>query len=172
MKQSFCQSLRRDTHWKCLILSLLIYTCLSAIAWCRLTVITRMVVNMYGRPYVHSSRASPCEDGYIYIPVAFVVMLYLVYLVECWHCHTRIQLRCKVDINTVYERVAAMREAIPIVWWKAVCYHYVRRTRQVTRYRNGDAFTTTQVYYERVNSHTASSCFNFNSCGIKDASKT
>lgn len=46
-----------------------------------------------------------------------------------------------------------MREALPIVWWKATCYHYVRRTRQVTRYRNGDAFTTTQVYYERVNSH-------------------
>ncbi len=65
-----------------------------------------------------------------------------------------------------------MREALPIVWWKAVCYHYVRRTRQVTRYRNGDAFTTTQVYYERVNSHSASSAFNFSGCGIKDISKT
>ena len=90
-------------------------------------------------------QASPCEDGYIYIPVAFVVMLYLVYLVECWHSHTRIELQYKVDVNTVYERVSAMREALPVVWWRAVCYHYVRRTRQVTRYRNGDAFTTTQV---------------------------
>ena len=43
---------------------------------------------------------------------------------------------------------------------------------QVTRYRNGDAFTTTQVYYERVNSHTSSSAFNFSVCGIKDISKT
>ena len=64
-----------------------------------------------------------------------------------------------------------MREAFPIVWWKAMCYHYVRRTRQVTRYRNGDAFTTTQVYYERVNSHTAGCAFNFTNCGVKDASK-
>ncbi|KAK2151783.1 hypothetical protein LSH36_351g01008 [Paralvinella palmiformis] len=143
---------------------------MSAIAWCRLSVVTG-IVTIYTLPYQRTGRASPCEDGYVYIPVAFVVMLYLVYLVECWHCHTRLQLQCKVDVNTVYERIQAMREATPIVWWKAICYHYVRRTRQVTRYRNGDAFTTTQVYYERVNSQTASSCFNFASCGMKDVSK-
>jgi hypothetical protein len=64
-----------------------------------------------------------------------------------------------------------MREALPIVWWKALCFHYVRRTRQVTRYRNGDAFTSTQVYYERVNSHTAGCAFNFTNCGFKDNTK-
>lgn len=117
------------------------------------------------------NQASPCDDGYVYIPVAFVIMLYLVYLVECWHSHTRIELHYKIDANTVYERIQIMREALPVIWWKAVCYHYVRRTRQVTRYRNGDAFTTTQVYYERVNTHTAGSAFNFNSCGVKDISK-
>ena len=151
-------------------MTLLICGCMSAIAWCRLTVVTR-VVTLYTLPFQRTGRVSPCEDGYVYIPVAFVVMLYLVYLVECWHCHTRLQLQCKVDVNTVYERIQAMRDATPIVWWKAICYHYVRRTRQVTRYRNGDAFTTTQVYYERVNSHTASSCFNFANCGMKDVSK-
>ena len=171
IKQSFCGSLRRDTHWKCLILSVLICGCLAAIAWCRLTVITRYVINFYKTPITQTAYVSPCDDGYIYIPVAFVVMLYLVYLVECWHSHTRIELQYKVDVNSVYERIQAMREALPIVWWKSVCYHYVRRTRQVTRYRNGDAFTTTQVYYERVNSHTASSAFNFSHCGIKDISK-
>lgn len=30
-----------------------------------------------------------CDDGYIYIPVAFVLMMYVVYLVECWHCRLR-----------------------------------------------------------------------------------
>ena len=65
-----------------------------------------------------------------------------------------------------------LRECVPFVWWKAVCYHYVRRTRQVTRYRNGDAFTSTQVYYERVNSHTATSAFNFSQCGLKDISRS
>lgn len=136
-----------------------------------MTTVTKVVVNFYEMPITRTSRASPCEDGYVYIPIAFVVMLYLVYLVECWHSHTRIELQYKVDINTVYDCIQSMREALPVVWWKAVCYHYVRRTRQVTRYRNGDAFTTTQVYYERVNSHTSSYAFNFSSCGIKDISK-
>lgn len=38
-----------------------------------------------------------------------------------------------------------LQQATPCIWWKAISYHYVRRTRQVTRYRNGDAYTTTQV---------------------------
>ena len=45
----------------------------------------------------------------------------------------------------VYERVQRLQQATPCIWWKAISYHYVRRTRQVTRYRNGDAYTTTQV---------------------------
>ena len=172
LKHCLCVSLRRDAHWKCLILTLLICGCLIAIAWCRLTVVTKVVV-LYDRylSQTEINTGSPCADGYIYIPVAFVILIYLVYLVECWHCHTRIELKHKVDVQTVYYKIRQMRESFPIVWWKAMCYHYVRRTRQVTRYRNGDAFTTTQVYYERVNSHTAGCAFNFSSCGVKDASK-
>lgn len=97
-------------------------------------------------------------------------MLYLVYLVECWHCHTRLELKHKTDVQTVYEKIQKMQGSIPIIWWKALCYHYIRKTRHVTRYRNGDSFTSTQVYYERVNSHTAGSAFNFTQCGMKDAS--
>lgn len=118
----------------------------------------------------HVSKSKPCEDGYIYIPIAFVIMLYLVYLVECWHCHTRLELKHKTDVHTVYEKIHQMHESIPIIWWKALCYHYIRKTRHVTRYRNGDSFTSTQVYYERVNSHTAGSAFNFTQCGMKDVS--
>ena len=159
-------------HWKSLILSLLIYGCLGAIAWCRLAVITTVVVyyNRYS-PSQEVSQSNPCADGYIYIPIAFVILLYLVYLVECWHCHTRLELKHKVDVQTVYHKMRQMREAWPIVWWKAICYHYVRRTRQVTRYRNGDAFTSTQIYYERVNSHTSGCAFNFTNCGVKDTTK-
>ncbi len=43
--------------------------------------------------------------------------------------------------------------------------------RQVTRYRNGDAYTTTQVYHERVNTHAASSEFDYAMYGAKDVSK-
>lgn len=172
IKQSFCKSLKRDAHWKCLILTLLIYGCLSAIVWCRLAVITTITVSYYGHRMAntHVTKSKPCEDGYIYIPIAFVIMLYLVYLVECWHCHTRLELKHKTDVQTVYEKIQKMQGSIPIIWWKALCYHYIRKTRHVTRYRNGDSFTSTQVYYERVNSHTAGSAFNFTQCGMKDAS--
>ncbi|XP_054264612.1 transmembrane protein 151B-like isoform X1 [Macrosteles quadrilineatus] len=98
-------------------------------------------------------------------------MLYLVYLVECWHCTARIEAGCRVGVTSVLERIQQMKEALPILWWKAVCYHYVRRKRQVTRYRNGDAYTSTQVYYERVNSHAAGTSFVFAYCGVKDISR-
>nr|KAG5688519.1 hypothetical protein BaRGS_031303 [Batillaria attramentaria] len=172
---------------------MLIVGCLSAIAWCRLAVLRRSSSSSSSLSSPAASQAyfaaipgsssssrfdpanqrdSPCDDGYVYIPVAFVIMLYLVYLVECWHSHTRIELQYKVDINTVYDKVRDMRDGVPIIWWKAICYHYVRRTRQVTRYRNGDAFTSTQVYYERVNTCTAGSAFNFTQCGVKDISRS
>lgn len=98
----------------------------------------------------------------------------------------------------MYERVQRLQQATPCIWWKAISYHYVRRTRQVTRYRNGDAYTTTQVmwrccivllfhillpsrapsimllsqvYHERVNTHASSSEFDYARYGVKDVSK-
>ncbi|XP_022250153.1 transmembrane protein 151B-like isoform X2 [Limulus polyphemus] len=168
LKPSLCQ--RRDPHLKCLVLTLSIFGCLGAVTWCRLTEVTRLVVNFQSFPITTRRNVSPCDEGYIYIPVAFLAMLYLVYLVECWHCSTRLELTYKVDVNDVYEQIQQMREAQPVIWWKAVCYHYVRRTRQVTRYRNGDAYTTTQIYYERINTHVAGSCFSYTHCGVKDIS--
>ncbi|XP_078671433.1 uncharacterized protein LOC144911427 [Branchiostoma floridae x Branchiostoma belcheri] len=172
IKQSLAQSLCRDTHWKCLILTILIYGCLTAVAWCQLTVVTKTWGLEGGSAQFHGlHHVSPCSHGYVYIPMAFALMLYVVYLVECWHCHTRVELQTKVDVNSVYETMQAMKEATPCIWWKVICYHYIRRTRQVTRYRNGDAYTTTQVYHERVNTHCAESEFNYSHCGVKDVSK-
>uniref|UniRef100_A0A915Q799 Uncharacterized protein n=1 Tax=Setaria digitata TaxID=48799 RepID=A0A915Q799_9BILA len=70
------------------------------------------------------------------------------------------------------EYIEKMRSAPPIVWWRSICYHYVRRTRQVTRYRNGDAISALQTFYERVNSHAAGSVFIYDACGVKDVSKS
>lgn len=114
---------------------------------------------------------SPCSDGLIYIPLAFLLMLYVLYIVECWHCRARSELQCKADVDSVYERVLRMQRAQPCIWWKAISYHFVRRTRQVTRYRNGDAYTTTQVYHERVNTHVAEGEFDYSHCGMKDVSR-
>lgn len=191
MKQSLGACVCREAHWRCLVLSLLMYSCLGAVAWCQLTRVTKISFNSaltssLATSFTSSLRGvsgvgvgghsmiyhdSPCSDGYIYIPLAFLLMLYVLYMVECWHCRATSRLQCKADVDSVYERVLRMRQARPCIWWKAISYHFVRRTRQVTRYRNGDAYTTTQVYHERVNTHVADGEFDFAHCGMKDVSR-
>ncbi|XP_023288790.1 uncharacterized protein LOC111673860 [Orussus abietinus] len=108
-------------------------------------------------------------EGRPFLPhVAFMGMLYLVYLVECYHSPIRIDL---LHADSVLTKLSQLRLAQPTIWWKAISYHYVRRKRQITRYRNGDNYTTTQVYYERVNTHAATSHYFYDYCGVKDISK-
>ncbi|XP_039757135.1 transmembrane protein 151B-like [Pararge aegeria] len=164
--------------------------CLGSVVWCNTAEIDRELIDLNTLwrktshevldnrlraeswyPIKRTVRESPCDVGYAYIPIAFVLLLYLVYLVECYHSTARIQLAKRVDVAAVSARVHSMRTSTPRVWWKAICYHYVRRKRQVTRYRNGDAYTTTQVYYERVNTHSASTSFAHACCGQRDASR-
>ncbi|XP_030299673.1 transmembrane protein 151B isoform X2 [Sparus aurata] len=191
VKQSLGACVCRESHWRCLLLSLLMYSCLGVVAWCQLTRVTKISFNpaltsSFTASFTSSLRGasgmgvgghsmiyhdSPCSDGYIYIPLAFLLMLYVLYMVECWHCRARSELQCKADVDSVYERVLRMRQAQPCIWWKAISYHFVRRTRQVTRYRNGDAYTTTQVYHERVNTHVAEGEFDYSRCGMKDVSR-
>ncbi|CAG9583111.1 unnamed protein product [Danaus chrysippus] len=170
-QQSIGGVLRREGNWKCFLLTLMIVGCLASVTWCSTAEIDRELIDLNTYPIKRTVRESPCDIGYAYIPIAFVLLLYLVYLVECYHSTARIQLARRVDVAAVSARVHSMRTAIPRVWWKAICYHYVRRKRQVTRYRNGDAYTTTQVYYERVNTHSASTAFAHACCGQRDASR-
>ena len=81
-------------------------------------------------------------------------MLYLVYLVECYHSPIRIDLLHAEGESSVLAKLTQLKLAQPTIWWKAISYHYVRRKRQIIRYRNGDNYTTTQVrfYYRRVSS--------------------
>ncbi|XP_038073104.1 transmembrane protein 151B-like [Patiria miniata] len=169
IQRSFCTTLRDETHWKCLILSMLMYGSLTVILWCELTTVEVIAYTYRGSPV--PMQDSPCEDGYMYIPVAFLVLLYLVYLLECWYSEIRIEIYYKEDTRTVYDRVRRIRESYPVVWWRAISYHYNRHTRQVTRYRHGDTYTTTQEYFERINTHSAASAFDFTECGVKDVSK-
>ncbi|XP_077413823.1 transmembrane protein 151B [Vanacampus margaritifer] len=189
VKQSLGACVCRESHWRCLLLSLLMYSCLGAVSWCQLSRVTKISFNSAltstftvsfasatqrgPHPGGHSMiyHDSPCSDGYIYIPLAFLFLLYVLYMVECWHCRARSELQCKADVDSVYERVARMRQAQPCIWWKAISYHFVRRTRQVTRYRNGDSYATTQVYNERVNTHVAEGEFDYDRCGMKDVSR-
>uniref|UniRef100_A0A3P8VKU7 Transmembrane protein 151B-like n=1 Tax=Cynoglossus semilaevis TaxID=244447 RepID=A0A3P8VKU7_CYNSE len=171
VQQSLASSLCRESHWKCLLLTLLMYGCFATLIWCalcRVPVLGSASIPLgadddatsaaYYNDILHLE--SPCSSGYVYIPLAFLAMLYVVYLVECWHCFSKTAMLAN-----------RLQQATPCIWWKAISYHYVRRTRQVTRYRNGDAYTTTQVYHERVNTHASSSEFDYARYGVKDVSK-
>ncbi|XP_053701002.1 transmembrane protein 151B isoform X1 [Synchiropus splendidus] len=171
LKQSLSKSLCRESFWKCLLLSVLMYGCMGAMVWCHVTKVTRLTFDSAFKGKSMMYHDSPCSDGYLYIPVALLAMLYLVYLVECWHCQVKSRLQHQLDVEGIYERIQRMQRAKPCIWWKAISYHYVRRTRQVTRYRNGDAYTSTQVYHERVNTHVAEAEFDYGHCGVKDVSK-
>uniref|UniRef100_A0A8D3BG35 Si:dkey-13p1.4 n=1 Tax=Scophthalmus maximus TaxID=52904 RepID=A0A8D3BG35_SCOMX len=191
VQQSLGACVCRESHWRCLLLSLLMYSCVGVVAWCQLTRVTKISFNSaltssFTASFTSSLRGasgmgvgghsmiyhdSPCSDGYIYIPLAFLLMLYVLYMVECWHCRARSELQCEANVDSVYERVLRMQQAQPCIWWKAISYHFVRRTRQVTRYRNGDAYTSTQVYHERVNTHVAEGEFDYGHCGMKDVSR-
>ncbi|XP_050445739.1 uncharacterized protein LOC126848698 isoform X2 [Cataglyphis hispanica] len=170
--QTLCGALQKEPNCKCLVLTVLIYGCLAAVTWCRCANVTKIMVN-YTKFPIRSTKhvSSPCDDGYIYIPVAFMGMLYLVYLVECYHSPIRIDLLHAESQDSVLSKLAQLKMAQPRIWWKAVSYHYVRRKRQITRYRNGDNYTTTQVYYERVNTHSATSHYYYDYCGVRDISK-
>uniref|UniRef100_G3Q830 Transmembrane protein 151A n=1 Tax=Gasterosteus aculeatus TaxID=69293 RepID=G3Q830_GASAC len=185
VQQSLASSLCRESHWKCLLLTLLMYGCFATLAWCALCRVPVLGSSSsssvplgaaadatsaaYYNDILHLE--SPCSSGYVYIPLAFLAMLYVVYLVECWHCFSKTAMLAHAEFQEVYERVQRLQQATPCIWWKAISYHYVRRTRQVTRYRNGDAYTTTQVYHERVNTHASSSEFDYGRYGVKDVSK-
>ncbi|KAM9836356.1 transmembrane protein 151A [Aulostomus maculatus] len=183
VQQSLASSLCRESHWKCLLLTLLMYGCFATLIWCalcRVPVLGSSSIHLSAPDDDATSAAyyndilhleSPCSSGYVYIPLAFLAMLYVVYLVECWHCFSKTAMLAHAEFQEVYERVQRLQQATPCIWWKAISYHYVRRTRQVTRYRNGDAYTTTQVYHERVNTHASSSEFDYARYGVKDVSK-
>ncbi|XP_026470229.1 transmembrane protein 151B-like, partial [Ctenocephalides felis] len=171
VRASFLSVLCSEGSWKCLLLTALIAGCASAVLWCRLSQLERLVIDFSAYPIQRTHRAPACEDAFLYVPLGFLGLLYLVYLVECYHCSTRLRLARAIDAEAVRRRISLMRTAEPVVWWKAICYHYVRRKRHITRYRNGDAYTSTQIYYERVDSHSASATFSHAYCGYQDVSK-
>ncbi|CAL2031061.1 unnamed protein product [Caenorhabditis brenneri] len=166
-RPNICRVLRRTGYGKCLVCSLLLVLCFFYATYCHV----KHEAYSGSQPlliYQHG----PCAQGYNFVPIVFGLMLYIVYLMECWHSRTKIISMKKVRVEDALDYIKALSTSPPIVWWKSVCYHYTRKTRQVTRYRNGDAVSATQVYYERVNSHQAGSMFIYDTCGFRDISKS
>ncbi|CAB1345613.1 unnamed protein product [Coregonus sp. 'balchen'] len=118
LQQSLAASLCRESYWKCLLLTLPMYGCFTTLGWCA---VCRIPVLASGEhvvfsatssgtfpdlPQLHLQHDSPCSSGSVYIPLAFLSMLYMVYLVECWYCYSKTAILAHAETAEVYhERV-------------------------------------------------------------------
>lgn len=107
VQQSLGSSLCRESHWKCLLLTLLMYGCFATLTWCALGRVEILISSSsadvdatsaaYSNDILHQE--SPCYSGYVYIPLAFLAMLYVVYLVECWHCFSKMAMLAHAEFQ-------------------------------------------------------------------------
>ncbi|KAH9400962.1 hypothetical protein TYRP_002544 [Tyrophagus putrescentiae] len=202
VRQSLWEAVRRNPHSRCLALSLLIVACLSLTFWCQLEKVNSLLIALRimdsklfdleggggssSRSSTNteeegsSAQGGTCDDGLLFLPLVALVSLYLGYLVECWHSTTRLVLMYRVPCDSVYSVVEQMRQAQPIIWWKAACFHHIRHTRPISRYRSGSSTSSGSgggggggpVFQERVTTHVSGSYFSYSSCGVRDISKT
>lgn len=106
-----------------------------------------------------------CEEVNISVPLSFLVMLYLVYLVESWHCRLRFALKSSATTREVYRVIGDARSCrSPRLVWRAAGYHYSRKTDYLIKNRGGHVSKRgCYFYYERVNTYKRSSFFDYKS---------
>lgn len=83
------------------------YGCFATLAWCALGRVEVLISSSsadvdatsaaYSNDILHQE--SPCYSGYVYIPLAFLAMLYVVYLVECWHCFSKMAMLAHAEFQ-------------------------------------------------------------------------
>ena len=106
-----------------------------------------------------------CEEVNISVPLSFLVMLYLVYLVESWHCRLRFALKSAATTREVHRVLGDARSCrSPRLVWRAAGYHYSRKTDYLIKNRGAHASKRgCYFYYERVNTYKRSSFFDYKS---------
>lgn len=85
------------------------YGCFATLAWCALGRVDIFISSAsadvdttsvaYSNDILHPE--SPCYSGYVYIPLAFLAMLYVVYLVECWHCFSKTAMLANAEFQVL-----------------------------------------------------------------------
>lgn len=60
-------------------------------------------------------------------------MSYLTKFQDLRHYRTLLTVLPRMGARQAKDLAAAMKTAKPIVWWKSVSYHYLRKTRRVIR---------------------------------------
>lgn len=202
LRHSIWRSLRHDLHVTCLVLTSLIVICVSTLAACcqQPTTVTTASDPAYFVPRDRFVQSAPnvayrdvtpqtvsggCRRVYVFTGSAFILVLYLVYLVECcYNRHRQLLSTCSkrrcLDPRTAYLLINSLRHAHPLITWSAVSFHYIRRSDHVTRlrhygggYSGGGQMVTNSAYaqWQRVVTRRATSGFDSAAVGgVCDAS--
>uniref|UniRef100_A0A1I8FKD5 Fibronectin type-III domain-containing protein n=1 Tax=Macrostomum lignano TaxID=282301 RepID=A0A1I8FKD5_9PLAT len=160
---NLCQAIRREAHWKCLLLTLTVAACLSAVSCCQLSVTRQPLMDHYRRPTVLLCRIET-------LPTMATCTYRLAYSSHDFSARVKPEAPTElieVPVASVYQHLQKVRTALPLVWWKINSYHYIRRPRHPARQRTGESVSA-HLYYERVNTHSATGAFNYAVCGCRD----
>ena len=81
----------------------------------------------------HRSTAnqSNCSAFTSYTSAVCLCLAYMLYVCESYCCPVRRALRDKVGLSKCLGLLRQYSESYPIIWWRAICYHYARRSKQV-----------------------------------------
>lgn len=106
-----------------------------------------------------------CVSSFFGDPIWFWVVFGIVsflFVVDVCRSNTFQYLRNINTTESVLSYVDRMHRTKPEVLWHIQCYHYETRTRRVHRTdSNGQSYTTTETYQERVNTHSASGALSY-----------
>ncbi|KAI2806180.1 hypothetical protein BLOT_005191, partial [Blomia tropicalis] len=95
-RQSLWQAITRNFHGRCLTLTVLICTCMLITFWCQVERINQLIIDLKILEYrlfaFGDENDDACDESLSMLPIICMVMLYIGYLVECWHCTTRLVL--------------------------------------------------------------------------------
>ncbi|GAV08338.1 hypothetical protein RvY_18048 [Ramazzottius varieornatus] len=170
-KKRLMTAMLETGNYRTIFLTLLIYGFLVFMAWCQLSTTTEKAHDAtYGRSYVHGplDEMSQCQT-YLVVPIIFASLLYISYLMENWQYYTKQEELITISIPSTINLIDKMKRALPIVWWRVSCYHYVVfPCRQSSA--PGHPRSVSNVTYQRIISQTATQHYNYLSAGFRDVS--
>ncbi len=98
------------------------YGCFATLAWCALCHLSFLGSSFpigadddaTSAAYYNDIQQSEslCTSGYIYIPLAFLAMLYVVYLVECWHCFSKTAMLAHAEFQVCVETSVSVKFSV------------------------------------------------------------
>ena len=105
---------------------------------------------------------------------SLILVVYLVYVVECWFSPYRRHFsnvrRRVVDTQAAYDLVTSLRNSFPVVRWTAVSYHYIRSTVASVGSASTPLRRHHKSYRQRVVTHRDATMYHYATDDVLDCS--